>query len=187
MNLEHAPGAKPLVCIGLKNWLNFRVRNRFEIQILIVQRINTTYTMCICWNFELESAIIWKLVTCQQITSKKHANSMGRPLSPRNGHVILVSRYPVLTAVNSPQQFGHAIFRQGKRGLPKSIALFPVKKIQHILPPVGLTPDSLPLSPSVCMDGRSYADAITKILGWIDYQIFLTMGLRSLALSGALL
>ena len=70
MNLEHAPGAKPLVCIGLKNWLNFRVRNRFEIQILIVQRINTTYTMCICWNFELESAIIWKLVTCQQITSK---------------------------------------------------------------------------------------------------------------------
>ena len=31
---------------------------------------------------------------------KKHSTSMGRHLSPRYGQVILVSGYPVLTAVN---------------------------------------------------------------------------------------
>ena len=43
---------------------------------------------------KLEPAIIWKLVTCQQITKKL----IGRHLSPRYGQVILVSGYPVLTA-----------------------------------------------------------------------------------------
>ena len=33
-------------------------------------------------------------------------------------------------------------------------------------------------TPSVCTDGRSYADVITNFLGWIDYQIFLAMGLH---------
>ena len=52
---------------------------------------------------ELEPAIIWKLATCQRITSKKYSISMGRHLSPRYGQVILVSGYPVLTAVNWSQ------------------------------------------------------------------------------------
>ena len=51
-----------------------------------------------------ESAIIWKLVTCQRITSKNYLTSMGQHLSPRYGQVMLVSGYPVLSAVNWSQQ-----------------------------------------------------------------------------------
>ena len=54
-----------------KNWLNFRVRGRIEIKILLVQLISTTYFLCIL-KIELEAAIIWKLVTCQRITSKNN-------------------------------------------------------------------------------------------------------------------
>ena len=54
---------------------------------------------------KLEPAIIWKLVTCQRITSKRYSTSMGQHLSPRYGQVILVSGYPVLTAVNWSQHW----------------------------------------------------------------------------------
>ena len=54
---------------------------------------------------KVEPAIIWKLVTCQRITSKRYSTSMGQHLSPRYGQVILVSRYPVLTAVNWSQHW----------------------------------------------------------------------------------
>ena len=54
---------------------------------------------------KLEPAIIWKLVTCQRITSKRYSTSMSRHLSPRYGQVILVSGYPVLTAVNWSQHW----------------------------------------------------------------------------------
>ena len=54
---------------------------------------------------KLEPAIIWKLVTCQRITSKRYWTSMGRHLSPRYGQVILVSGYSVLTAVNWSQHW----------------------------------------------------------------------------------
>ena len=56
-------------------------------------------------KIELEPAIIWKLVTCQRITSKRYSTSMGRQVSPRYGQVILVSGYPVLTAVNWSQHW----------------------------------------------------------------------------------
>ena len=56
-------------------------------------------------KIKLEPAIIWKLVTCQRITSKRYSTSMGRHLSPRYGQVILVSGYPVLTAVNWSQHW----------------------------------------------------------------------------------
>ena len=56
-------------------------------------------------KIKLEPAIIWKLVTCQRITSKRYSTSMGRHLSPRYGQVILVSEYPVLTAVNWSQHW----------------------------------------------------------------------------------
>ena len=44
--------------------------------------------------------IIWKVATCQRITSKKHSNPVGRYLSPRYDQTTLVSGYTVLTAVN---------------------------------------------------------------------------------------
>ena len=56
-------------------------------------------------KIKLEPAIIWKLVTYQRITSKRYSTSMGRHLSPRYGQVILVSGYPVLTAVNWSQHW----------------------------------------------------------------------------------
>ena len=54
-------------------------------------------------NIELEPAIIWKVVTCQRIISKKYSNSVGRYLSARYGQAILVSGCTVLTAVNWSQ------------------------------------------------------------------------------------
>ena len=56
-------------------------------------------------KIKLEPAIIWKLVTCQRITSKRCSTSMGRHLSPRYGQVILISGYPILTAVNWSQHW----------------------------------------------------------------------------------
>ena len=50
--------------------MNFRVRGQFEIKILIVRHINTTYFIWIKKKKKLAPAIIWKLVTCQRITSK---------------------------------------------------------------------------------------------------------------------
>ena len=57
------------------------------------------------WKIKLQPAIIWKLVTCQRITSKRYSTSIGRHLSPRYDQVILVSGYPVLTAVNWSQDW----------------------------------------------------------------------------------
>ena len=92
--------SKATVFPSCNSWLNFRVRGQFEIKILIVRHINTTYFIWILKKIKLEPAIIWKPVPCQRITSKKYLTSMGRHLSPRYGQVILVSGYPVLTAVN---------------------------------------------------------------------------------------
>ena len=50
-----------------KSWRNFRALGQFEIKLLIVQLINTTYFLYI-EKIELEQAIIWKLVTSQRIT-----------------------------------------------------------------------------------------------------------------------
>ena len=54
-----------------KGRLNFRVRGQFEIKIFKVRLMNTTYFICILKKIELEPAIIWKVATCQWITSKK--------------------------------------------------------------------------------------------------------------------
>ena len=56
-------------------------------------------------KIKLEPAIIWKLVTCQQITSKKYLTSIGRHPSLQYRQVILVSGYPVLTAVSWSQHW----------------------------------------------------------------------------------
>ena len=54
------------------------------------------------WKHKLKPAFSQKLTTGQWKTSKKHVTSMSWRQSPRNSHVTLVSRYPVLTAVNWP-------------------------------------------------------------------------------------
>ena len=80
--------------------LRFLIRGQFEFKILIARHINTTYFIWIK-KYKIEPAIILKLVTCQRRTS--NSSLMGRHLSPRYGQVILVSGYPVLTAVNWSQ------------------------------------------------------------------------------------
>ena len=79
----------------------------------------------------LEPAIIWKLVTCQRITSKTYSTSMGRHLSPRYGQVILVSGYPVLTAVNWSQHWCTICVQYQSSCSPK---LARKCKIEHWLP-----------------------------------------------------
>ena len=61
--------SKATVFPARNSWLNFRVRGPFKIKIWIVWHIKTTYVTWIKKN-KLEPAIIWKLVTCQRITSK---------------------------------------------------------------------------------------------------------------------
>ena len=61
--------SKATVFPACNSWLNFRVRGQFDIKILIVPHINTTYFIWILKN-KLEPAIIWKLITCQRKTSK---------------------------------------------------------------------------------------------------------------------
>ena len=75
-----------------------------EVSLKVRHIQNTTYFIWIKKN-KLEPAIIWKLVTCQRITSKRYSTSVGRHLSLRYGKVILVSGYPVLTAVNWSQHW----------------------------------------------------------------------------------
>ena len=102
--------SKTTVFPACSSWLNFRVRVQFEIKILIVRHINTTYFIWILKKIKLEPAIIWKPVPCQRITSKKHLTSMGRNLSPRYSQVILVSGYLVLTAVDGSQHWCVSVF-----------------------------------------------------------------------------
>ena len=59
-------GEKSQAC---KSRLNFCVRDQFEIKIFKVRLMNTTYFICIEKKIELEPAIIWKVATCQRITS----------------------------------------------------------------------------------------------------------------------
>ena len=93
--------SKATVFPACNSWLNFRIWGQFEIKILIVRHINNNIFHMNLKKIKLEPAITWKLVTCQRITSKKYLTSMGRHLSPQYGQVILVSGYPVLTAVNN--------------------------------------------------------------------------------------
>ena len=62
--------SKATVFLACNSWLNFRVRGPFEIKNLTAWLINTTYFIWIFLKSNLKPAIIWKLVTCQRITSK---------------------------------------------------------------------------------------------------------------------
>ena len=58
--------------------LNFRVRGQFEINILKVLLMDTTYFTCILKKIELEPAIIWKVSTCQRIPSAILSGNTGQ-------------------------------------------------------------------------------------------------------------
>ena len=78
-------------------------------------------------KIKLEPAIIWKLLTCQRITSKKYLTSMGLHLRPRYSQVILVSGYSVSTAVNWSQHWCPiCVHRSPGYGLLVCIISFPV-------------------------------------------------------------
>ena len=106
------------------------------------------------WKIKLEPAIIWKLVTCQQITLKRYSTSMGRHLSPRYDQVILVSGYPVLTAVKWSQDWCAICLQYQSSCAPKLESV-----IEHWLP---------------CgADGRAGWGRCTvtwlpNFLGWVD-------------------
>ena len=87
--------SKATVFPACSSWLNFRVRGQFEIKILIVRHINTTYFIWIKknWTWTCDHS---KTSNLSADNFKKYLTSMGRHLSP----VILVSGYPVSTAVN---------------------------------------------------------------------------------------
>ena len=72
---------------------------------------------------------------------------MGRHLSPRYSHVILVSGYPIylffyLFTLSIRHNMAKRFPAKKNAGSPKASLVFPPRK--HIPPPVGLTPDSLP-------------------------------------------
>ena len=99
---------------------------------------------------------------------------MGRHLSPWYDPVILVSEYPVLTAVNSPQR-GHAISRAKKNvSCPNALHVFVQRKYNiHVSPSSrGDSWFSLSVQMGGCMP-------MPKFLWRIVYQIFLAMGLCS--------
>ena len=85
------------------SWLNFRVRGHFEIKILIVRLINTTYFLCLLkknWTWACHHL---KTRNFSADNFKKNSTSMGRYFSLRYSQVILVSGYRNLTAVNWSQ------------------------------------------------------------------------------------
>ena len=117
-------------------------------------------------KIKLEPAIIWKLVTCQRITSKRYSTSMGRHLSPRYGQVILVSGYPVLTAVNWSQHW-RAICVQYQSSCAAKVAM-------NIGCPVVRT-DGLSGGRA---GGRCTVTWLPNFLGRVVFFIFLPMVLR---------
>ena len=82
-----------LACNSLADWI-FASEVSLKSKFYSVWHLNTTYFIGIK-KITLESEIIWKLVTCHRITSKKYSTSMGGHLSPQYGQVILFRRYPV--------------------------------------------------------------------------------------------
>ena len=57
-------------CVYNYNAARSIFKNEWSCYTVIVQLMNTTYFLCIFFKNELEPAIVWKLVTCQRITSK---------------------------------------------------------------------------------------------------------------------
>ena len=103
-DLEGEKGEGMISGYACNSWLNFRVRGQFEIKILMVGHINTTYFL---WIKKKKNWACDHLKTSNLSANnfKKYSTLMGRYLSSRYGQVILVSGYPVLTAVNYSQHW----------------------------------------------------------------------------------
>ena len=82
----------------------FNIQDDRSTKILIVRYKNTTYFI---WIKKKETCACDHLKTTNLSADnfKKYLSSMGRHPSPRYGQVILVSGYPVLTAVNWSQHW----------------------------------------------------------------------------------
>ena len=114
--------------------------------------INTTYFLC-----------IQKIGACDHLKTnnlsadnfKRYSTSMDRYLSPRYGRMILVSGYPVLTAVNWSQR-GCAI--SGYTWAHKLLSIGRKCEIKHWFP-------------CVRTDGRQRCTVmwLPHFLGWIDF------------------
>ena len=96
------------------------------------------------------------LVICQRITSKKYSTSLGRHWSPRYGQVILVSGYPVLTAVNWSQHWCAICVQYQSSCAPK---LARKCEVEHWF--------------RCGADGRSFVRCtvtwLPNFLGWVDF------------------
>ena len=149
---------------SLHSWLNFRIRGQFEIKILSVRHISTTYFLWILKKIILEPAIIWKLVTCQRITSKKYLALMGQHLSPRYGQVILVSGYPVSTAANGSQHWCPKCVHYQFSCASKLARKY---QIEH-------------WCPVLRTDGRCTVTWLPNFLGWVDFLSYGALLARSL-------
>ena len=112
-----------------------------------MRHINTTYFIWFKKEFILEPAIAWKLVTCQILTL------MGQHLSPRYGQVILVSVYPVSTAVNSSQRWCPKCVHYQFSRAPKLASKY---EIEH-------------WCPVVRTDGRCTVTWLPNFLGWVEF------------------
>ena len=121
--------SKATVFPACNSWLNFCVRGQFEINILIVRQKYTTYftwtshdtikwyrsadtlscnwsqhwcPICVHYQFSCALKLSRKYENEHWSWSSETMNSMSWHMSPQYGHMIVVSGYPVLTAVNCP-------------------------------------------------------------------------------------
>ena len=85
-----------------KEWLNFCVRGQFEIKILTVRGHSDKHNIFHMnhWKKMNLSLRSFETGNLSADNFKKYSTSMGGHLSPWYGQMILVSGYPVLTAVS---------------------------------------------------------------------------------------
>ena len=129
-----------------------------EIKILIVQHISITYFIWFKTKLNLSAD-----------NFKKYPTSMGENVSPRHGQVILVSGYPVLTAVNWSQHWC-AICVQYQFSCATKLASVRLNIGFHVVRTDGRK------------GGRCTVTWLPNFLGWVD---FLSYGAPLARASGA--
>ena len=118
----------------------------------------------------LEPAIAWKLVTCQRITlTNTDMTLMGQHLSPRYGQVILVTGYPVSTAVNWSQRWCPKCVHYQFSCAPRLARKY---EIEH-------------WCPVVRADGRCTVTWLPNFLGWVDFLSYGASRARRAAIKGS--
>ena len=136
-----------------KSRLNFRVRDQFEINILKERLMKQHLFHMHFKKIELEPAIIWKVATCQRISSKYYSNSEGRYMSPRYGQTILVSRNSCFDSCQLIKTWMYNIMMQAPKLARKC-------EIKHSYACVRTDGRS---------GGRCTVTWLPNFLGWIDF------------------